>query len=87
MVIIYNYGMQNQRRQQTNAPHLLAILMAMAICGYDTKHINQCVVHRASIEATELRNWLNICSVLPRKLTGSQVNKHFFQFQDRATII
>jgi len=54
MVIIYNYGMQNQLRQQTNAPHLLAILMAIAMRRYstDTEHTNQCILLRASIEAT-----------------------------------
>ena len=49
MVIIYNYGMQLLRQQQTNASPVLAILVAMAMRQYSTEHINIFVVLVASI--------------------------------------
>ncbi len=49
MVIIYNYGMQILHKQQTNASHLPAILVAMGMGQYGTERMNLCVVLRASI--------------------------------------
>ena len=60
---------------KTNASHLLVILMAMAMRRYGTERINQCVVLRASTEATGRRNWLSICSILPWRLPGSHTSK------------
>jgi hypothetical protein len=39
MVFSYNYGKQKKGRQTTNAPPLLAILMAMAVHRSDTDSI------------------------------------------------
>ena len=49
MIIIYDYGMQILQQQQTNASHLLAILVAMGMCQYGTERIGLFVVPRASI--------------------------------------
>ena len=49
MVIIYNYGMQILHRQQMNASHSLAILVATEMSQYSTKRMDLCIVLRASI--------------------------------------
>ena len=70
MVIIYNYGTQILQRQQTNASHSLAILVAMAMSQYSTKRIDLCVMLSASVKATGCRNWSSICSVSPGDRQG-----------------
>ena len=67
-------------------------LMAMAICRYTTEHIYQCVVLRASIEATGHRNWSSIHSILPRQLPWSwwlpwYLYRIFFNFKKQTNLI
>ena len=72
MVIVYNYGMQILRGQQTHAPHLLAILMAMAMRWYCTKHINQCRMLVYSIKATDSHIRASICLISPHLPPANQ---------------
>ena len=67
--------MQTVWQSQAYAPHLLVISMAMAMHRNGTELIDQCVLLRASIEATEHRNRSSIHSVLSRQLLGSHTNK------------
>ena len=47
-----------------------AILMAMVMRQYATKHIDQCVVHRASTEVLGRRNWSSIHPYHPSNCHG-----------------
>jgi hypothetical protein len=49
-------------RMMKNTPILLAILMAMAICQYNTTHISQSWRSRASLEDTGCCHQASICS-------------------------
>jgi hypothetical protein len=60
---------------QTNAPHLLAVLMATAVRQSNTDDIAQCGMSRATLEDTGCRHWANMCSVLPQLPPGQQANK------------
>ncbi len=74
--MVFGYGYcwwQNQQWYQHVLP-LLAILMAMAVCWCNTKHIAQCSMSRATPEATGCHHWATTCSVLPQP-PGQQANK------------
>ncbi len=75
MVLGYDYSNQKRRRWWTNAPHLLAILMAMGECQSNTDGIAQCGMSRATPEVTGRWHWATTCSVLPQRLPGQQANK------------
>jgi hypothetical protein len=75
MVLGYNYSNQKRRWWRTNAPHLPAVLMAMAVRRSNTDGIAQCDMSRATPEATGRRHRATTCSVLPQWLPGQQANK------------
>jgi len=56
MVLSYDYSNRNRRQWQTNAPPLLAISMALAVCRCHTERITWCSMTRASLEATGHRH-------------------------------
>jgi hypothetical protein len=56
-------------------PHLLAILMAMAVRRCNMKHIPQCSMSRATSEATGRWHQATTCSVLLQQLPGQQANQ------------
>ncbi len=58
-----------------NAPHLPAVLMAMAERRSNTDGIAQCGMSRATPEATGRWHRVTTCSVLPQWLPGQQANK------------
>ena len=72
---IYDYSNRNRRRWRTNARPSRAISMAMAVCRCHTEHISQCIMTRASLEATGRRHWATTRSVLPRWPPGQQQTK------------
>ncbi len=49
--------------------------MAMAVCRCDAKHISQCSMSRATLEATGRRHQAATHSVLPQRPPGQQANK------------
>jgi hypothetical protein len=75
MVFSYNYGKQKKEWQKTNAPTILAILMATAVHRSKTDGIAQCGMSRATLEATGRHHWATICSILPRGPPGKQAHK------------
>ncbi len=75
MVWGYDYSNQKRRWRRTNAPHLPAVLIAMAVRWSDTDGIAQCGMSRATPEATRRRNRATICSVLPQQPPGQQAYK------------
>ena len=52
MVLCYDYSSQNRWRRRRNVPPPWAISMAMAVRRCDMKRIAQCIMTRASPEAT-----------------------------------
>jgi hypothetical protein len=75
MVLGYDYSNQKRRWWRTNAPHLLAILIATAVRQSNTDGIAQCGMSRATPEATGCRHWATTCLVLPQWPPGQQANK------------
>jgi hypothetical protein len=75
MVLGYDYSKQKRRCRQTNAPHLLAVLMATAVRRSNTDGIVQCGMSRATLEATGCRHRATTCSVLPQRPPGQQAYK------------
>ena len=57
MVLSYNYGRRIRWRQQTKAPPLQAVSIAMTVQRCNTVYISQCSMTRASPEATERCHW------------------------------
>ncbi len=55
-------GQQANKQQSTNTPTELAILMAMAVCRYNTESIAQWRRSRALVEATGCCHWLSIAA-------------------------
>jgi hypothetical protein len=47
----------------------------MAVCQCDTKHIAQCSMSRATLEATGCQHRVITCSKLPQQPPGQQANK------------
>jgi hypothetical protein len=72
MVLSYDYSSRNRRWQQTNAPPLQAISMAMTVRRFDTERSAQCSTARALPEATGRRHRATTRSVLPLRLPGHQ---------------
>ncbi len=64
-------------RQQwrTDAPHPWAVLMATAVRRCNTKHITQCSMSWATLEATGRQHWATTRSILPQQPPGQQANK------------
>ncbi len=60
---------------QTNAPHLPAVLMAMAVRWSNIDGIAQCGMSRATPEAAERHHWATTYSLLPQRPPGQQANK------------
>ena len=75
MVLGYNYSKQKRRWRQTNAPHLPAVSIAMAVRQSNTDGIAQCCMSRATREATGCRHQATSCSILPQRPPGQQANK------------
>jgi hypothetical protein len=75
MVFSYDYGKQKKRQQKTNAPPSLAILMAMAVRQSNSDGIAQCVMSRATREATGHRHRVTTCYILPQRPPGQQKMK------------
>ncbi len=75
MVLGYNYSNQKRRWWQTNAPHLLAVLMATVVRRSNTDSIARCGMSRATPEATGCQHRATTCSVLPQRPPGQQANK------------
>ena len=55
-------GQQANKQQSTNTPKKVAMLMAMAVRRYNTRHITQRRRFRALLEATGRRHWASIMS-------------------------
>ncbi len=53
---------QANKQQSTNTPKKVAMLMAVAVCRYNTVHIAQWRRSRALLEATGCRHWASIMS-------------------------
>ncbi len=62
-----------KRQQQTNAPTLLAILLAMRIRRYNVERITHNIRSRATIDAIRRRKWASICPVSPRRMSWSSI--------------
>jgi hypothetical protein len=60
-----------------NAPTSLAILMAVAVCRYDTARIARWRMSRDSMEATGRRHWASICS---DKVLRSKLRQFFLSY-------
>ena len=75
MVLGYNYTKQKRRWWRTNAPHLLVISMATAVCRSNTDGIAQCSMSTATPEATRRHHRATTCSVLPQRPPGQQAYK------------
>jgi hypothetical protein len=75
MVLGYDYSKQKRRWRRTNAPHLPAILMAMAVRRSNTDGIAQCSMSMATPEATGRRHRATTCSVSPQQPPGQQAYK------------
>jgi hypothetical protein len=70
-----------KRRQRTNAPTLLAILMAMQIGQYNPKHITHDGRSRATLDVIIRHHWAGICPYHPefrRKKSSCGVLKPLF---------
>ena len=70
MVLSYNLIKQKRRQQQTNAPPLLAILMAMRRRLSYAYGIAWCSMSRATPEATGCCHWVTTCSICSRSRHG-----------------
>ncbi len=55
-------GQQANKQQSTNTPKKVAMLMAAAVCRYNTAHIAQRRRSRALLEATGRCHWASIMS-------------------------
>ncbi len=75
IVLGNNYSKQKRWWRQTNAPHLPAVLMAMAVRRSNTDGIAQCGMPRATPEATGHRHWATTHFVLPQRPPGQQAYK------------
>ncbi len=75
MVFGYGYCWWQNWQWGTNAPCLLAVLMAMVVRWSNTDGIAQCGMSRATTEATGHGHWATTCSVLPQRPPGQQANK------------
>ncbi len=75
MVLGYNYSNQKRQWWRTNAPHLLAILMATVKRRSNTDGIAWCGMSRATLEAIGRWHRATIYSVLPQRPPWQQVNK------------
>ncbi len=78
MLFSYGYGWWGNWQWRTNAPPLLAILMATSVHRGNTEGIAQWGMSRATSEATGRRYWATTCSELPRWLPGQQANKQWW---------
>jgi hypothetical protein len=75
MLFSYGYCRWQNRRWWTNAPHPLAVSMAMAVRRSDTDGIARCGMSRATPEATGRHHRATTCYVLPQRPPGQQANK------------
>jgi hypothetical protein len=75
MVLGYDYSNQKRWWWRMNAPHLPAVLMAMAVHRSNTDGVAQCSMSRATTEATGCRHWATTRSVSPQQPPGQQANK------------
>jgi hypothetical protein len=75
MVFSYGYCQWQNWRLHQHVPQLLAVLMAMAVRLCNTKHIAQCSMSRATLEATGRQHRATNCSVLPQQPPGQQANE------------
>jgi hypothetical protein len=76
MVLGYDYNKQKRRWGQTNAPHLPAVSMAMAVRRSNTNGIAQFGMSMATPEATGgCRHRATTSSVLPWQPPGQQAYK------------
>ncbi len=66
-------GQQANKRQSTNTPTKLAILMAMVMCRYVTVRITQWRRSRASLEATR-------ASIKSNNIKGTWLQQFFLMF-------
>ncbi len=65
------------RQWHSNVPCLPSVWIAMAARWCNTKHITQCSMSRATLEATGCRHWATTCSVLPQRPPGQQQTKRW----------
>ncbi len=75
MLFSYGYCWWQNRWWQTNAPRLLAVLMATAVRRSNTDGIAWCGMSRATLEATGCCHWATTCYVVPQQPPGQQANK------------
>jgi hypothetical protein len=70
-------GQQANKQQSTNAPSLLAVMMAMAMRWYVTVRITQWRRSRASLEATECHHQ---ASIMSNNIKGTWLHCFFLMF-------
>ncbi len=75
MLFSYGYCQWQNWQWQTNAPCLLAILMATAVCRSNADGIAQCGMSRATLDATGCHHRATTCYVSPQRPPGQQANK------------
>ncbi len=75
MVLSYGYCWWQNQQWHQHVPPLLAVLMAMEVRRCNMKHIAQCSMSRATLEATGRQHRATTCSVLPQQPPGQQANK------------
>ncbi len=75
MLFSYVYCQWQNQRWWTNAPHLLAVLMATVVRRSNTEGIAQCGMSRATLEAARCRHWATTHYVSPQWPPGQQANK------------
>ncbi len=72
MVFGYGYCWWQNQQWRTNAPHLPAVSMVMAVRRSNTDGIARCGIFRATPEATGRCCWATTHSVLPLQPPGGQ---------------
>ncbi len=68
---------QANKQQSTNTPKKVAMLMAAAVCWYNTAHIAQWRRSRALLEATRRHHW---ASIMSNNINCSWLRRFFLMF-------
>ncbi len=75
MLFSYGYGQWQDQRWHQNAPPLRPVSKALRMRRSNSDGIAQCVMSRATSDATGHCHWATTCSVLPQRPPEQQANK------------
>jgi hypothetical protein len=73
-------GQQANKQQSTNTPRKVAMLIAAAVCRYNTARIARWRRSRVSLEATGRRHW---ASIMSDNIKGHGYGGFFYVFSNR----